>query len=215
MEELPSNSHRSKPRREDPAKKRVEPVIQGEVIQRKKSVFKRIGESFFASRADTVGEAIVWDLLIPAAKDTVSDMASSFVDRMLFGDSRLSAGRRSTRGGHGSYGGPINYSRGINHGSQMIDRRSESRAISIRGNRGPALDEIVLNTRVEAEMVLDGLAELIIEYNAATVADLYGLLGKTGSFTDDKWGWTDIHEAGVQKVYDGYLLLLPRPEPLD
>ena len=76
-------------------------------------------------------------------------------------------------------------------------------------------DEIILATRHEAEEVIDRLFDLISRYETATVADLYELVGEDRSYTDDKWGWTDIRGAGVQRVRNGYLLNLPRPEPLD
>lgn len=76
-------------------------------------------------------------------------------------------------------------------------------------------DEIVLDTRHEAELVLDNLEELIKQYGQATVTDLYDLVNITSSFADEKWGWTDLSHANVSHVRDGYLLNLPKPETLD
>jgi hypothetical protein len=76
-------------------------------------------------------------------------------------------------------------------------------------------DEIVLNSRVEAEEVIDRLYDVVSRYESASVADLYELVGLSSTHTDHKWGWTDIRGAGVQRVRDGYLLDLPSPEPLD
>ena len=59
------------------------------------------------------------------------------------------------------------------------------------------------------------LFTLIERYQSATVADLYELVGVQGSYTDDKWGWVDIRGAGITRVRNGYLLDLPRPQPLD
>jgi hypothetical protein len=72
-----------------------------------------------------------------------------------------------------------------------------------------------LATRVEAEEVIDRLFDVVSRYETATVADLYEMVGVTGNYTDDKWGWTDLRGASVQRVRNGYLLDLPRPEPLD
>ena len=76
-------------------------------------------------------------------------------------------------------------------------------------------NEIILGTRVEAEEVIDRLFDLLSKYDNASVADLYELVGITANFTDEKWGWTDLRGASVAKVRNGYLLDLPRPEPLD
>lgn len=70
-------------------------------------------------------------------------------------------------------------------------------------------------TRVEAEEVIDRMFDLVSQYEMVTVADLYDLVGLANNYTDEKWGWTDIRGAGVSRIKGGYLLDLPRPEPLD
>jgi hypothetical protein len=74
--------------------------------------------------------------------------------------------------------------------------------------------DIILASRADAEDVLDRLRDLINQYEMATVSDLYDLVGLTGEFTDDKWGWYDLRSAAVQAVRGGYLLRLPRTQPL-
>ena len=74
--------------------------------------------------------------------------------------------------------------------------------------------EIVLATRVEADEVIDRLFNIIQEFEQATVRDLYDLVGERASFTDEKYGWTNIRTADVRRIREGYLLDLPRPEPL-
>ncbi len=75
-------------------------------------------------------------------------------------------------------------------------------------------DEIILATRAEAEEVIQRLFDLVSQYQQATVSDLLELVDITGNHTDHKWGWTDLAGAGVTKVRNGYLLDLPRPEPI-
>ena len=72
-----------------------------------------------------------------------------------------------------------------------------------------------METRVEAEEVLDRLFDWIERYEQVAVAELYEMVGISGNFTDQKWGWTDLRGATVSRVGRGYLLNLPRPEPLD
>ena len=76
-------------------------------------------------------------------------------------------------------------------------------------------DEIVLETRAEAEEVIDRLFDLVSRYESATVADLYELVGLPSSHTDHKWGWTDVRGAGATRTRDGYLLDLPEPRPFE
>ena len=76
-------------------------------------------------------------------------------------------------------------------------------------------DEVILDSRVEAEEVIDKLYEVVSRYGSATVMDLYELVGLPSSHTDNKWGWTSLRGAGVSRAHGGYLLDLPEPQPLD
>jgi hypothetical protein len=78
-----------------------------------------------------------------------------------------------------------------------------------------AFDEIVINTRPEAEEVLDRMFDLISKYDAVAVSDLYELTGITATHADHKWGWDDLRGSNVGRVRGGgYLLELPDPIPL-
>lgn len=220
--DFPSNSHKmssddlvedtkkttARPKKDE---KKVERVTSGEVIRRKKPLGKRFAETFGGGDARGVWGYIVLDVLIPAAKDMVADATSQGVERMLFGEARSS----SRRGGFRSSGsnGYVSYNRFGPSASR--NRHEETRSISRRSRATHDFDEIILATRVEAEEVIDRLFDLVSRYESATVADLYDLVGATGNYTDDKWGWTDIRGAGVTRVRNGYLLDLPKPEPLD
>jgi hypothetical protein len=76
--------------------------------------------------------------------------------------------------------------------------------------------DIILSTRSEAEEVVDKLFHTIVDYNSASVADLYRLVGIKGDFTDDKYGWTDIGDTGVLRIKGGYKIdNLPNAKALD
>jgi hypothetical protein len=70
----------------------------------------------------------------------------------------------------------------------------------------------VLDNRGAAEEVIDALTELISSYGKATVSDFYELVGITGSYVDDKWGWYSMVGARVERVSNGFLISLPRTE---
>ena len=57
--------------------------------------------------------------------------------------------------------------------------------------------------------------ELIDRYEVVSVADLYELVGITGNYTDNKYGWTNIRNAEVVRVRDGYVLKLPKATPIN
>ena len=74
---------------------------------------------------------------------------------------------------------------------------------------------IILESRGEAEDVLERMDELIATYQVVSVADFYDLVGVSGNYTDNKYGWTDIRNASVIHVRDGYMIKLPKALPLN
>ena len=84
-----------------------------------------------------------------------------------------------------------------------------------RTRTGYNYDDIILETRGEAEEVLERMEELIETYGIVSVADLYDLVGITGNYTDNKYGWTNIRNAEPVRVRDGYMLKLPKALPIN
>lgn len=203
--EFPTNSRKQKAQSVEP--KKVERVIEGEVVRRKKPLGRRMKETFIGGDARSVWGVIALDVLIPSAKDMFADAITQGIERMIWPDARPS----SRRSGRYQNQGHIAYNR------MSSSRREEPRRqeISRRGRANFNFDEIILPTRVEAEEVIDRMFDLVAKYETATVADLYDLCGIESKYTDDKWGWVDIRGAGITRVSGGYLLDVPRPEPLD
>lgn len=214
--EFPSNSHRqreeetSEPKKDEV--KKIERVVSGEVIRRKKPLSRRLKETFVGGDARSAWGYVVLDILIPAAKDMVVDATMGGLERTLFGESRS----RSRRTGRSNPNGYVAYNRYSSSNSRPPwDREEPRREMPRRSRPASDIQDIILESRGEAEEVIDRLFDLVAKYESATVADLYELTGQTGNYTDDKWGWTDIRGAGVTRIRNGYLLDLPRPEPLD
>jgi hypothetical protein len=210
MENYPSNSHTAPAAEEVTEPKKVESVVTGDVTRRKKPLGKRFTETFVGAPLGTVAQYVVLEVLIPAAKDMMSDAVSQGIDRMLFGDSRPSSRGRSNR--PSGTNGYVSYNRmGMNkptrNGLDEFARKPERRS-------SHDFDEIILATRAEADEVIDRLFDLVNQYNQATVADLLELVGVSSNHVDHKWGWDDIRGAGVTKIRNGYLLDLPKPEPI-
>lgn len=87
--------------------------------------------------------------------------------------------------------------------------------MSRRARASHDFQEIVLRTRAEADAVIDAMMDYMHKYEQVTLSDLYDLVGIQGTFADEKWGWRDLRGAGPTRINEGYLLDLPRPEPLD
>ena len=201
-EEYKSNSHRSKEGKTEALtdRKKVEKVVHGRVRTKPKSGISKITDIFISEDAANVKSYIVMDVLVPAVKKAISDIVRDGIDMILYGESR---GRKSSSAsGYVSY---RDYSR-----SDDRDRFRDSRSRS-----SYAHDDIVLDSRGEAEEVLTRMDELIDTYGNVSVADLYDLVGKSSEYTDNKYGWTDIRNAEPIRVRDGYMLKLPKALPIN
>ena len=205
--EFPPNSEVSKRMSED---KNLKRVTSGEAVRKKNSLRKRFSESFVAGDAKSATRYVMLDVLLPAAKDMVVEAISSGFEKLIYGESRRYRGTTRPQSGptgyvnYGRYSGPMGS--GLSSSQRVISRQARARH---------DFDEVVLDSRTEAEEVIDRLFDLVSRYESATVADLYELVGLASSHTDHKWGWTDLHGAGVTRVHGGYLLDLPEPQALN
>lgn len=199
-EKYPSNSKKQK------NKPKIEPIITGKVVERKKGLGRKIAETFTGDDARSVGAFVLFDVIIPAAKKMIVDATSQGVERMFFGEVRRTTSSTIQRPGYVSYNRVSPTGRAGAPDGPTISRRSRATH---------DFREIVLESRAEAEGVLDALRDLIEQYDVATVADFYDLVGITGSYTDDKYGWANLRDARVIQIRDGYLIELPSPRTID
>lgn len=219
MEEYPNNSHSARESKSDgdPStdsdEKKVEKIISGEASRRKKPLGKRFIETFFGGESKGVMGYIVFEVIIPAAKDMAADAMQQGLERVLYGEVR-STGRR-TGARPGGSNGYVSYNRYSSSGLAQANRRDESRAEISRRSRGSHdFEEIIIPTRAEAEAVIDQMFAIVSQYGEASVGDLYELVGIKSEYTDRKWGWKDFRGAGATRISSGYLLDLPRTVPL-
>lgn len=206
MEEFPSNSYNKiekKSEKQAEERPEVEKVIEGEVVRRKKPLTKRFKETFFSGDMSEVWRTIVVDVMVPQAKDMILDIVSQGAERAIYGEVRARGSRSSSR----------NYTPYNRYSANMP--KNEPRTISSRARAAHNFDEVVLPTRPEAEDVIERLYDLVSKYDFATVADLYSLVGIKPNYTDEKWGWTDLRGLGATRIKGGYLIDIPRPEPID
>lgn len=205
MTEYKANSHkvREEQKRENNEvveRKKIEPVAKAKT--KKKSEIKKFTDVFIAEDVTSVKNYIVNDVLIPAAKKAISDIVTNGIDMILYGEARGKDRRRdgSSRVSYTKY-----YERDRD---RDYDRRRDRRSVY-------DYDDIILDTRREAEDVLNRMDDLIDAYGMVSVADLYDLVGVSGNYTDNKYGWTNLRNAEVRRTRDGYLIKLPKALPFD
>lgn len=196
-----SNSYKNKEQNAiaQTSEKKVEKVISGFAKTKKKSDVAKVADVLISEDIRNVKSYILMDVLVPAIKKALLDIVTNGADMLLYGE----AGRtkRSSTSSKISY---RNY--------YERDRRDSN---SPRLRSGYDYEDVVLDTRGEAEEVLSNMDELMSRYHIVSVADLYDLVGLSGNYTDCKYGWTDIRNATIVHVKDGYLIRMPKAMPLD
>lgn len=201
MENYAPNSHKARQERKELAEtKKVEKIVKGKVKVKKKGEFGKLAGMFVSEDVQDVKTYVVMDVLIPTIKKTISDIIVDSVEMILGTGGRSKRSSRADKVSYTSY-----YDR------KDRDRRDDRPSRASRYD----LDDIVLDSRGEAEEVLARMDELIDVYKIVSVADLYDLLGETCDYTDNKYGWMNLRNAGVIRVRDGYKLKLPKVLPID
>ena len=196
MTDYKANSHRSKETSEPVERKKIEPIAKGKT--KKKSEVKKLTDVFVAEDVSSVKDYILMEVLLPAAKKAISDIVTNGIDMLLYGETKSKDRKKDSRVSYTNY-----------YRERDYDRGTRTRV------RGYDYDDIILDTRREAEEVLDRMDDLIDTYGMVSVADMYDLVGISGNYTDNKYGWTNLRNADVQRVRDGYLLKLPKALPFD
>ena len=201
MDQYPNNSdnYRDMKHADVQTQKKVERVANGDVQRKKRSSLKELTDGFIQEEVATVRSSLWNDVLIPAAKKTIYDMITSGLEMFFYGGTgvpkRNKMDRASWRDGwHDS-------------GTKSVER--------VKSDYGYSFDDVIFQNRGDAERVLEVLFEIIDQYKAVSVADLYSAAGVTGNYTDQNYGWEDIRGAKIVRFSDGYLLKMPKPMPLN
>ena len=201
MENLPNNSGKASP--STTQEKRVEKVVKGEV-KRRQSFGKMVRDSFIPEDVENAGSYILSNMIVPGIRDGFFSVLRGILDYWS-----------------GGVGGPkFTTSSGIRTQkysyNQLYNRRNAAppESSSTPAQRY-AYDDIVVPTIAEAEEVIAALKDIIRVYQVARVADLFDLVGVTGSYTDNNYGWPNLDRAGYQRVSGGYLLTFPKAMPID
>ena len=180
--------------------KRATKVAKGRVSKKKHTKFSDV---FTTQDMSNVGSYVVTDVIIPAAKKLIWDVISDGTSMILFGET----GRNKPR----SNASRVSYAKYYDDPRDRGDRFANTAPV----RRGIEYDNITFDTRGEAELVIDGLCDIIDRYGHATIIDLYDLADLTApAHTSAKYGWTTMGAATVQRVRDGFILKLPRAVPI-
>ena len=173
-------------------------MVKGKVTKKKNNV-RKLTDTFVSEDIQNVKSYVLMDVLVPAVKKAISDIVTNGIDMLLYGETGRTKKSNASTVSYRSY----------------YDNRRDDRYSSSRTRTGYSYDDVILETRGEAEDVLTRMDELIDTYGSVSVADMYDLVGMSCNYTDNKYGWTNLRNAEPVRVRDGYLLKMPKATPID
>ncbi len=190
-------------------------AIKGTATYEKKSLGKKLVDSLFSDRIDSMFSYISSNIIWPSIKKLILDVGTNALQISLFGGG-------STPGSVGTG----NYIPG--QGWQPSGGRREPFAYNQVANpnygqpqvyRPPVgTDNVYFQSRDDANLVLDRLRNAIRRYNCARLADFYeasGVTGQEGNWALQGSGWYSIDTAQIMPTTDGrWIIMMPPVQPL-
>ena len=181
------------------AEKRANKIVRGVAKTKKKSEARKFFDNFIADDARDVKSYVLSDIIIPAIKDSILGTVEMFLGYGKRGKKRRSGVDTITYTDYGS-----------------ASRRYSGRTEEPRLRTGADFEDVIVDTKGEAEDVLAQLEAIIDTYKVARVTDLYDLVGLTAPYTGNRYGWSNIHSAESVRLRDGsYLIKMPRAMPIE
>lgn len=185
---------------------KMKPVVKGRAKIKKKGEMQKLRDVFVQEDINSVKSYVLFDVLIPGIKRIVFDTITNALQMSMFGEKGNPNKNRSS-------GTKIRY------GGCFTERDEDTRGYRIKNRSVMDYDEIIFETRDDAEDVLRAMQGSIAQYGIVSVGDLYDFADiPTPNFTILKYGWTDLEDARVVQVRDGntfgYALKLPKALPL-
>lgn len=204
MEDYKPNSHRSKVEQQptDNSERKLEKVVKGTVKTKKKNELRKITDVFISEDASNVKSYVLMDVIVPAIKNALYDVVVDGIGMIL------GKNARDTR-----YGGGTRER--TSYGSYYSQKDNDRYGSSARARMAFDYDDIIFRTRGDAEVVLDQLFAELRKYGLVRVGDLYDLAGLSAPYTANDYGWTNLRNADVVHVRDGWIIKLPKAMPID
>lgn len=218
MSELPNNSEKALSSTRPPEKRNA--VVTREVKHRQ-SLGKMLRDSFIPEDVEHAGDYILKDMIVPGLRDGVFDILMGILDYWRGG---VGGGYRRSFGGYSN--GPRIHQQ-TNKDYNRVSRIGVRNDKAYDTNRSVrSYDDIVIpdyppseggmaKAKQEAEDVIAELKDTIRGYGLARVSDLREAINESWTPSEYNYGWTNLDNAGYDRVRGGWLLILPKAMPID
>lgn len=204
-----SNTHKAKKVEVREAFEEKKEARPGSVMESRKTLGRKLAETFVSEDMESVKSYIFSDVIIPMIKDMIVGVINQGTDMLFYGRSGGSSykGRSSGKYGTASY--------------QSYYNGNKQKAVS-GGQPTRDTSEITFDTRKLAWDVLEEMRAVIEQYDNLSIIDYHDIVEKvtgfvaSSNYTDDRYGWTDLNGVDVKMVRGGrYILTLPKAVLLD
>ena len=175
-----------------------------------RSLWKKFYETFALSNIKDARNYIVEEVVVPGFFDLLYDGATRGLARLIYGEKGVARARkRGTTSG-------TDYSTGIKRLSDGETFKRDKRNLDDRVVSISDYNEIELDTKAQAEQLLDDMCEWLDGHDIITVAKMYSMAHYTGGdITDNDWGWASLAGAHTVRSEGGWTLILPRAVPIN
>jgi hypothetical protein len=212
------NTNKDKEKSEKKQKKedkKLEKVVTGVVIQKPPGIGRKFKDIFFGGDFKLAMRYVASDVLLPAFRNLLVDSVTKGAERVVYGEV---SGYRRRPTGYGpitrvQYNNPLMQQRPVDPRDPRQQAYLPDQPRLQRANRHH-FNDVILISREEAELVVERMIDIIDKYDAASLSDLYVLLGLNSSPIDNKWGWTFLNNVEIRQVRDGFLIELPELEEI-
>jgi len=186
---LESNSYKTKMENNALAEKpKAQKIVSGQAKLKKKGFF----DFLVSEDASSVKSYLLSDVLVPNIKRLIQELVTSGINQLLYGND-YKPSKSSTNASRVSYN---------NFSNQTVNQPKR-----LKGND---IIEIEVDTYTDSQNVIYQLQALVDQYNQATIADLYDLVGIDGDFTDNNYGWKDLTRVSVIPYGRKFIIRMPR-----
>lgn len=191
-------------------KKDIKPVVTAPVIRKKRTPMVKFKED-----AKTVAVTLFNDFVKPGIKDLLWKVGSNGLDILLFGEPKHNKTTYSPWGSYWNSGSYYSYNSPTYTPYGQQSKPTQNKAPAPMRKNVYDYDFIAFPTMSDAESVLNALKELISHYGIISVAEFYQAANVPSNFNDNKYGWTDISSATIERCDGGYTIKLPKAYPID
>ena len=198
-----SHSYSEKETEEHPV---LDPVVTDKRSKRT-GFLGRVGKNLISGGEnfkENFTESVIFDFLIPTAKDMMVNIVDMAIDLIVYGEAGSSGKSYRTKSYKRSYDEYYDRKRKHTTTQTKVFERSLSR-----------FEEVPIEDYQEAKRALNDLKDAVTEYGRVTVSNYCQVRQIEDEFTDNNYGWRNLDSAHVSRVPNGWILNLPTPVALD